>query len=333
MMRPQEQDSSPAPKLSGRSSGEPIPPPFPMAVPWRAVAVFVAVAMGLSWLVALPLWVGGEGLADPRAVLLLPVMMFTPLIAVLVVVQTVQRDRPAPLAEFLGLWPLRPLKRTSWMIVAGILGSLLIVMAGVFLSAALGLIRLDLTDFSGFRATLQELGTPVGSVPVSLLVLAQVLAIPVGGVVNGVFALGEELGWRGWLLPSLRPLGTWPALLISGAIFGLWHTPVILLGYNFDQPNLLGVAMMTVAAMLVGVLFGWLRLRSASVWPAVFAHGTFNAAAGFGALVIAADSNVDMVSAGPLGWAAWIVMALVIAVLVFTGQFSKQPALERARPS
>lgn len=152
-------------------------------------------------------------------------------------------------------------------------------------------------------------------------------------MVNGFLAFGEELGWRGWLLPSLRPLGTWPSLLISGAIFGLWHTPVILLGYNFAEPNLFGVVLMTIAATLLGVLLGWLRLRSASVWPSVFAHGAINATAGFIGLVIAADSSIDLVSTGPLGWVTWIVMALVIAVLLLTGQFSQQPHLERATSS
>ncbi len=314
-------------------AGSASPPPVLTTVPWKSVVIFVVLAMALAWLVVLPLWVGGNGLSDPLAPLLLPLMMFTPLISTVVVVFFVQKPRPHPLTEFLGMWPLKPVGRTLGMVVIGILGGAGIVIAGVFLSAALGLVELDLVNFSGFAAVLEEAGAPTDSMPISLLVVAQLLALPIGAVINGVLAFGEELGWRGWLLPSLRPLGTWPALLLSGAIFGLWHTPIILLGYNFNEPNLFGVALMTVAATLLGVLLGWLRLRSASVWPAVFAHGAINAAAGFIGLVIAADSTVDLVSSGPLGWVTWIVMALVIVVLILTGQFSKQPHLQHATPS
>ena len=77
--------------------------------------------------------------------------------------------------------------------------------------------------------------------------------------------------------------------------------------------------------MAWGVLLGWLRLRSASVWPAVLAHGSLNAAAGL--IVIFAASQPDLALAGPLGLAGWIVAAAVIAVLVVTGQFREQPEL------
>ena len=78
--------------------------------------------------------------------------------------------------------------------------------------------------------------------------------------------------------------GGGPALLLSGAFWGFWHAPLILLGYNFGEPNPLGLAMMIVGSMLIGVIIGWTRLHTGSVWPAVLAHGAFNASAGMGAL-------------------------------------------------
>jgi len=304
----------------------------PSRVPWLAVLIFVVLACGLAWLVALPLWLDGSGLANPFAGLLLPLIMFTPGIAALFVVFMVQRPRPRPVAEYLGLWPLRPLGRTIWMSVIGIFGSALLVILGVFLAAAFGLVRLDLANFSGFAQVLAGTSPVESPIPVGLVVLLQLLMIPLAAIFNGLFALGEEIGWRGWLLPSLRPLGTWPALLISGAVWGFWHSPLILLGYNFGQPNLLGVGLMIGGCMLYGVLLGWLRLRTGSIWPAVFAHGAFNAAAGFLLLVVAADTSADAVSTSPLGWVTWIVMAAVIVVLVLTGQFRTQPGLQRRSP-
>ncbi len=210
-------------------------------------------------------------------------------------------------ARFLGLWPMRPAKRVIWLMVAGWLVPPLLVGLGILLSAALGFVQLDLT-FAAFAAELEKAvpaGTPLP--PVQVIVFAQLAMIPVGGLFNSLFAFGEELGWRGWLLPALRPLGTWPALILSGVIWGAWHSPVILLGYNFGRTDLTGVLLMIGGCVAWGILLGWLRLRSASVWPAVIAHGSLNAAAGL--VLIVAATQPDMALAGPLGVATWIVLA------------------------
>jgi hypothetical protein len=52
---------------------------------------------------------------------------------------------------------------------------------------------------------------------------------------------------------------------------------VILLGYNYGRPNLLGVTYMVVLCVLLGCLLGWLRMRSGTIWAGALAHGTFNA--------------------------------------------------------
>lgn len=150
----------------------------------------------------------------------------------------------------------------------------------------------------------------------------QLVMIPLGAVLNAPLAFGEEVGWRGWLLPALRPLGVRPALLLSGAFWGFWHTPLILLGYNYGLTDAWGVLLMILAGMLFGVLLGWTRLRTGSVWPAVFGHGAFNASAGLAALFVAAGSPIPPAwLAGPVGLIACGVFAVVIAALVLAGQF------------
>ncbi|WP_318386994.1 type II CAAX endopeptidase family protein [Microbacterium maritypicum] len=255
-------------------------------------------------------------------------MMFTPAVAALIVTFAMRVPAPGQRARFLGLWPLRPAKRVIWLMVAGWLVPPLLVGLGVLLSAALGFVQLDLT-FSALAAELEKAvpaGTPLP--PVQVVVFAQLAMIPIGALFNSLFAFGEELGWRGWLLPALRPLGTWPALILSGVIWGVWHSPIILLGYNFGRTDITGILFMIGGCVAWGVLLGWLRLRSASVWPAVIAHGSLNAAAGL--ILIVAATQPDLALAGPLGVATWVVLALVAVVLQLTGQFRAQPELADA---
>lgn len=294
---------------------------------WPAIGVFAVTSVALSWLVALPLWLRGLGLADPFLGLTAAAMMFTPALgvvaALLVQRRTHGRRGARVVLRELGMWPLRPAARTIWMCVAVIVAAPLLIALGLVGVGALGLATFDVVGFSGFAQTLQAAVPPGTPLPlIALLALVQVAMIPIGAVINAPFAFGEELGWRGFLLPALRPLGVWPALLISGAFWGFWHSPLILLGYNFLEPNAFGVLMMVMACVFFGILLGWTRLRTASVWPAVFAHGAFNASAGLGALVVAAGSATPApVLAGPLGLIMWVVFAIVIGVLALTGQF------------
>ncbi|QIK62820.1 CPBP family intramembrane metalloprotease [Leucobacter viscericola] len=300
-------------------------------VPWGAVAVFVVVAFALAWLVATPLWMmGTDNPAFPLMLsLLASVMMFTPTVAALIATFVMRVPTKGTRLQFLGIWPLRPAKRVVWFTVAAIFVPVIVVGLSVAIAALFGWVTLDLVHFSAFAETLKG-SLPEGSTPlppIGVLVAAQLIAIPFGAIFNSVFAAGEEIGWRGWLLPALRPLRVWPALILSGVIWGLWHSPVILLGYNFGLTDWRGVALMTVGCVAWGVLLGWSRLRTGSVWPAVFAHGALNASGSLVILLSAAGAPIDPALASPLGVAGWIVIAIIVLVLLLTGQFRKEPAL------
>ncbi|QAY60907.1 CPBP family intramembrane metalloprotease [Microbacterium protaetiae] len=293
-------------------------------VAWPAVIVYLVVALGLGWVVALPLWLSGDGLASPWAGLLLPAMMLTPTLAMLVAVFVMRAPRENRL-RFLGMWPLRPVRRFIGILLIALFAPIVVVVAVTLIAGALGLVQLDLVDFSGFAEQVQATSPGAQLPPMALLVAVQLLLIPGGALINSVLTTGEELGWRGWLLPALRPLGTWPALLITGVAWGIWHAPIILLGYDFGRTDITGVLFMIGGCVAWGVLLGWMRLRSASVWPAVLAHGSLNAVGGLVLLLRAAGEQPDLAIVGPLGVISWAVLAVVVVVLVLTGQFRRQP--------
>src|SRR5699024_6099127 len=304
----------------------PVAPPAPVvppAVPWRAVVVFVVLAIGLAWAACSPMWISGEGLQDPRFSLWTIVMMYTPTVAALVTVFLVHRPRSVP--RLLGLWPLRPWGRTIGFCLLALFGLCALPLLAILLGGALGLVQLDLQNLSGMAQS--PILQSAQDVPLQVVLIISIVALPVNSLVSALATLGEEIGWRGWLLPNLRPLGTWPALLLSGVIWGVWHAPLILLGYNFGYTDLRGVGLMIVFCVFVGILLGWLRLRTATIWPCVLGHAAINSASSVSLMLLSASELKDVQAMGMgsfLGIPGWILMAAVIVVLVLTRQFRKQ---------
>jgi membrane protease YdiL (CAAX protease family) len=92
-------------------------------------------------------------------------------------------------------------------------------------------------------------------------------------------ALGEEIGWRGLLVPELaRKLPFTKTALISGAIWVVWHLPVILLGGYRNEGAPVWFGLICFCCLAVGVSFplAWLRLKSGSLWPAALLHASHN---------------------------------------------------------
>ncbi len=106
----------------------------------------------------------------------------------------------------------------------------------------------------------------------ALDLLASILIVTLLG------GLGEEIGWRGYMLPRLMGMGLYPALLLSGLAHGLFHLPAILWTpyYHAGGHALVVVPLFLATLTAAGVCYGYLRLTTGSVWPAALAHSTFN---------------------------------------------------------
>jgi membrane protease YdiL (CAAX protease family) len=98
-------------------------------------------------------------------------------------------------------------------------------------------------------------------------------------VIFGVIFLGEEIGWRGYLLLRLGELMSMrKAALVTGVFHAIFHLPLLLLSttYQSDGKRWIVVPMVMVTLTLAGVWYGWLRLRSGSIWPVSLSHSAFN---------------------------------------------------------
>jgi uncharacterized protein len=134
------------------------------------------------------------------------------------------------------------------------------------------------------------------TVAASAIVWATPLAsfvIPEGGIINAIinfligfgivlfaFALGEEIGMRGYLQPRLMSLGRTRALLVVGLVWATWHMPIYyFMAKLFPVGNvLLFLPLFYGTIIAASFFFGYMRIYTGSIWPATIAHAVHNAA-------------------------------------------------------
>ncbi|MFQ5927680.1 MAG: lysostaphin resistance A-like protein [Terriglobia bacterium] len=139
-------------------------------------------------------------------------------------------------------------------------------------SLGLGDLNLEITS---------RVAAQVGFGPLSqgLTVILFLLIAGTLGMVNSCMsALGEEIGWRGFLVPELAKVTTFSkTALISGAIWSIWHYPVILFAdYRAATPTWYALICFTVMVLGISFPFAWLRLKSGSLWTGMFLHASHN---------------------------------------------------------
>ena len=166
-------------------------------------------------------------------------------------------------------------------------------------------------DFDRSFSALNQLVTqtlgPSADLPVSPLFIAaaQIIgSLIFAPFINMFFALGEEIGWRGFLFPALSQRFSYvKAHLLVGLIWGIWHTPINMMGHNYglNYPGYpwAGIIAMCIFTFSTGVFLSWLTEKSQSIWPAALAHGSINAAAGIPFLFNAAGAGSSNQIFGP----------------------------------
>jgi membrane protease YdiL (CAAX protease family) len=290
----------------------------------RRIGVFLAFAFGIAWCTSLVIYLNGgltespvvfEQVGVTLALLLMagPIMSAPALAHLLTRIITREGWQGAR---------LRPRINRNW-------GYWVIAWFGPGLLTIAGMIAFFLLfpryydpSLSTLREMIEASAPPsvdLEEMNIWFLIGAQILqAMLIAPVVNGLATFGEEFGWRGYLQRKLMPLGPRKAMLAMGAIWGIWHWPVILMGYNygFDYPGapFLGPLAMVWFCLIVGTFLGWLTIKSDSVWPAVIGHAAINGMANLGALFVQGQPN-SLLGPLPTGVIGGIGFAVVAAIL------------------
>ena len=263
-----------APSSSSHRDPSAPAPPDP-----RRVVAFCGIALAVTVALSLPVATGL--LPETTVGLIVPLAQLSPLLAALLVRR---RGEPARRALALAV--------PSWRV----LGIVALAATAAFVMVPLARVLIGLAA-----------GVPLAAEPAPVLSL--LLAVPAVLAMQSLFAIGEESGWRGWLHSELTPLGFWPVSLLIGAMWALWHAPIVLaLGL---APREAVTYLGTIVA--VAPLLAALREISGTVWAAVLGHGLLSS------VRVAIEQNV----LGPLGpgdawlldlcsWALWLAVAWLV---------------------
>ncbi|MCQ2517104.1 MAG: CPBP family intramembrane metalloprotease [Saccharofermentans sp.] len=139
-------------------------------------------------------------------------------------------------------------------------------------------------------------------------------------VVTSFAALGEEGGWRGYMMPKLiKIMGLNKAIIVGGIIWGLWHAPLTCIGHNFgtDYPGFpyVGILLMCCSCIFVGSILTFVTVKTKSIWPATFMHAVNNASSSI--LDKMLDEEVILDQLGIFSyWLISLVPMLIVAVVV-----------------
>lgn len=292
----------------------------------KRIRIFLSLAFGISWTVALFIYLNGgltesleviPGTGITLAIILVAIgYMWAPAIATIVtrlITKEGWKDSGLPL-NFRG-------RGWTWALAWFLPGLLTLLGAGFYFvlfpehfDATLGTVAELIQSAEGRSGQSIPLGTSAFAL---LQILQGFLLAP---LINSLFIFGEEFGWRAYLQPKLMPLGYRKALLFTGAIWGLWHAPIIAMGHNYGLDYLgypwAGILAMVWFTLSVGVVFGWLAIKGKSVWPAVIAHAALNGIAGAAIFFLVPGSSpnplLGPLTVGVIGGIPWLLLAVWI---------------------
>ncbi len=160
----------------------------------------------------------------------------------------------------------------------------------------------------------------LGIQPVMLLFLGIIGGFLAGFTINGLFALGEELGWRGFMDKELSHFSFVKKNIIIGTIWGLWHSPMVIQGYNFPDFPLLGCLFMCFLCIPMSFVFSYAKQCTNSTLTPSVLHGAFNGMAGVFALLVS-TSNMLLGSIVGLTGSVAILLTFFAFKFFFKPQF------------
>lgn len=265
----------------------------------RQTILFAILVILISWTAAALFYLLNGNLQTTAGFVFASGYMFFPLLSV-VIVQAIHKE---PILKGLGV----SFKLNRWFVVAWLLPVVFNV-AAMFASALFPPMRFS-TETPILQDALAQMSQSIPDIDAyKLLALTIVSGLSAGITINALFAFGEEIAWRGWLLKQFEGVTFLKASLIIGVFWGIWHAPLIAMGHNYAQHPFIGLGMMIVCCVLLTPVIQYIRVKSKSVITAAIFHGTLNAGAGMSLMYI---DNFNDLLGGSAGLAGFLVLLVI----------------------
>jgi uncharacterized protein len=289
----------------------------------KKISLFLLFAFGISWLSAAVLYFTGIDYNSITAkVGTVFLYMCAPAIAAIIVQKGFYKEPITALGlkmketkwkQFLWIPVLYFLFCFLWIAVIAILGN------GLHIAGFGSISFNDTVVLAKLNETLTSMGAkPLSTMPLppAVLLITQLFSsLLIGGVVNTIFTLGEELGWRGFLYNETQKMGIWKSNVLIGTIWALWHAPIILQGHNYPEHPITGVFIMILFCVPLSFIMSYLRKRTNNVLAPALFHATINAIGGN--LMLYTMNTTDVLGgiAGLSGGIACAILFLLIFML------------------
>jgi membrane protease YdiL (CAAX protease family) len=176
----------------------------------------------------------------------------------------------------------------------------------------------------------QGLSLPEGTL-LTLFITQLAMGIFISPILNIITTSGEEIGWRGYLLPKLMEMySPRVSIVISGIIWGLWHAPIIAMGHNYGTgyPTAPwgGILAMVVFCLFVGSFFSYLAIKTKSFLPASIAHGSLNGMAAVSVFVTMGNPSpfIGPLPVGIIGGIGFILTGALCFISIGRQQSQRQ---------
>lgn len=265
----------------------------------RQTILFAILVILISWTAAALFYLLNGNLQTTAGFVFATGYMFFPLLSV-VIVQAIHKE---PILKGLGV----SFKLNRWFAVAWLLPVVFNV-AAMFASALFPPMRFS-TETPILQDALAQMSQTIPDIDAyKLLAITIVSGLSAGITINALFAFGEEIAWRGWLLKQFEGVNFLKASLIIGVFWGIWHAPLIAMGHNYAQHPFIGLGMMIVFCVLLTPVIQYIRVKSKSVITAAIFHGTLNAGAGMSLMYI---DNFNDLLGGSAGLAGFLVLLVI----------------------
>lgn len=133
-----------------------------------------------------------------------------------------------------------------------------------------------------------------------VIVIISAIAVPIH-----LLELGEEIGWRGYLLPLLcERMTVRKAVILNGALWGTAHAPLIYFGFNYGLDYkgapFTGILMMIVVCVVLGIFTSYVTIKTGNCMYASIIHGSVNIV-GETAIFVSLSTQSALLGPNPTG--------------------------------